>query len=385
MNKRNTAFILASLIFLVFLGFFIWDGLHNGQSRMTVTIRNQKDLENYLKQTGKDWAFDEVYFENQSSLSFPKRTYQVTGNVNWYFSSKAKGDIDFAGSKVLIGQRAYFEWKFSGDHLKKEGTPCQLKDLSVYGSVKEKTDLESGQIKEPHPNGGRFNAQLFHTSNLYFTSLNFYNAQQSSNHLFDLVGSENLSFTDMTFAGYGGETYSDQALKARYAKDWHTIYAEAIQIDSAIPGSLGDKLDLKATVLWTKDTYDGRPSSNISVDASQFIPYQGPTGQSLISGKKEEVEVNYGPSIGAHTVGNQDYSNISLTNNRFVRTISVPGEDNAILYPIHFHHLKNSQMEDFYNRQGLTIRGNQFEQEASYPDWRNGKISAEDEFFGWFK
>lgn len=331
------------------------------ESNVVYHIKTQSDLEAYLEKTGHNLTGDEVYFENGISLVFPKSVYYVNGNngiLNWYLTSKSVGNIDFSNSIFVLGNNTQFNLQTTANHRNTGGNQV-LSNLVVYGSVVESID-ESGNIVRPDNwVNGNFNADILHAQNLTFKNMIFNNAQQSNDHIFDVMGSKNIVFDGITVNGYGGQKLNSEDILKLYKANPHTVLAEAIQVDASNYGASGH-LDLSSSKLWNNSMNDGKSSENIEIKNSKFSSYKGVSGQSIIDGKSDIVERNVGSTVGGHSVGSDSYKDISIHDNTFEDTIGVSSVDSTEIYPIHLKTTNTDESSElkvysntFINQTGL--------------------------------
>ena len=322
------------------------------EQNVALTITSQEELDNYLKRTGTDLAGDKIIFDLKESIKFPTKTFKVqNGETLWSFKGNGKAyTIDLGGSTFLQGIGGDFFWLGTGVHGD-EKQSTTIKNGHFYGSVKTDT-TENGSIsntelpKEKHPsifnkgmrNGyGMFMGQFLKASYLTFQDLDFNNVHYEDAHVFDLSGSDHIRFENNVFAGYGGKEFTDSEIAKRFSKNPHSVYSEAIQIDSAINGTFGD-LEKKGTILDGID-YNGTPSSHITVENNAFTTYSGLDAEGIITGKTDRKVVrNYSAGVGSHTRGKEDYHDIAIRNNRFENTSDFKDNghnDRHLAYPIH--------------------------------------------------
>ena len=327
--------------------------IQDGQEQnVALTITSQEELDNYLKRTGTDLAGDKIIFDLKESIKFPTKTFKVqNGETLWSFKGNGKAyTIDLGDSTFLQGIGGDFFWLGTGVHGD-EKQSTTIKNGHFYGSVKTDT-TENGSIsspelpKEKHPsifnkgmrNGyGMFMGQFLKASYLTFQDLDFNNVHHEDAHVFDLSGSDHIRFENNVFAGYGGKEFTDSEIAKRFSKNPHSVYSEAIQIDSAINGTFGD-LEKKGTILDGID-YNGTPSSHITVENNAFTTYSGLDAEGIITGKTDRKVVrNYSAGVGSHTRGKEDYHDIAIRNNRFENTSDFKDNghnDRHLAYPIH--------------------------------------------------
>lgn len=312
-----------------------------------VAIYTQADLEAYLAQTGTDLTGDNIWFYNTEDIVFPKGTYVVDNGYFDFYLPSATGNIDFNGSTLLIGN-GVVTGRATGDQNDRT-----VSNLTVYGTTGiDESFVYGDNYINPYTGttkSGAFYTALYHTSNLNFENLTFNNAQHRDSHIFDVMGSDNISFDNIAVRGSALPTdLSQEYLYSLFKAHGHSVYSEAIQIDSAIKGAAGVAVGAdgdsysgffdgsKAWAdIWKGDSYDGVSSSNISITNSEFTSYQGLTGLALINGTDQTVS-KYGSGIGSHTVGNTGYQGIVIDNVVMEGTVAIDGVSNNELAPIKF-------------------------------------------------
>lgn len=322
------------------------------EQNVALTITTQEELDNYLKRTGTDLSGDKIIFDLKESIKFPTKTFKVQRSETlWSFKGNGKAyTIDLGGSTFLQGIGGDFYWLGTGAHGD-EKQSTTIKNGHFYGSVKTETtsngDLSSPEIpKEKHPSifnqgmragHGMFSAYLLKASYLTFKDLDFNNTHHEDAHIFDLSGSDHIRIENNVFAGYGGKEFTDAEIAKRFSKNPHSVYSEAIQIDSAINGTFGDMIR-KGTILEDIEL-DGTPTSHLTVENNAFTTYTGVDGEGIISGDtSRKVIRNYSAGVGSHTRGKENYHDIAIRNNRFENTSDFKdnGHDQRHLaYPIH--------------------------------------------------
>ena len=335
------------------------------EQNVTATIRTQEDLNSYLKKTGRDLTGDTVNFLLSEDVRFPKETYKFLGKTTFNFPANPEGHtLDFNGSSFLVGTKSILRFDATGKHGKDDSNYLTVKNFVVYGSIEEERN-KNGSInikslnKEIFEGDGRFSARLAKASNMKFENATFNNAHGAGSHLFDIAGSDHIVFEKITAAGFGGKDLSEDEVERQFKKDPHSLYSEAIQIDSFLPGAYGHISNLRNSILSNLEV-DNKPSSDITINNSTFTSYVGFTGQDIADGNTAKPIVrNFGATIGSHTEGSDKYKNITITNNKFENTIgfgNLDGDKNdqaRLTYPIHFKGLP----EDLST---IKIEGNTF-------------------------
>lgn len=317
------------------------------EQNVTATIRTQEDLNSYLKKTGRDLTGDTVNFLLSEDVKFPKETYKILGKTTFNFPANPEGHtLDFNGSSFLVGNKSIFRFDATGKHGKDDSDYLTIKNFVVYGSIEEETDKDGNIIikslnKDIFEGDGRFSARIAKASNMKFENATFNNAHGAGSHLFDVAGSDHIVFEKITAAGFGGKDLSEEEVERRFNKDPHSVYSEAIQIDSFLPTSYGHISNLKNSILSNLEV-DNRPSSDITITGSTFTSYVGFTGQDIADGNTAKPIVrNFGATIGSHTEGSDKYKNITITNNKFENTIGFGSQNgdkdwaSRLAYPIH--------------------------------------------------
>ena len=317
------------------------------EQNVTATIRTQEDLNSYLKKTGRDLTGDTVNFLLSEDVKFPKETYKILGKTTFNFPANPEGHtLDFNGSSFLVGNKSIFRFDATGKHGKDDSDYLTIKNFVVYGSIEEETDKDGNIIikslnKDIFEGDGRFSARIAKASNMKFENATFNNAHGAGSHLFDVAGSDHIVFEKITAAGFGGKDLSEEEVERRFNKDPHSVYSEAIQIDSFLPTSHGHISNLKNSILSNLEV-DNKPSSDITITGSTFTSYVGFTGQDIADGNTAKPIVrNFGATIGSHTEGSDKYKNITITNNKFENTIGFGSQNgdkdwaSRLAYPIH--------------------------------------------------
>lgn len=317
------------------------------EQNVTATIRTQEDLNSYLKKTGRDLTGDTVNFLLSEDVKFPKETYKILGKTTFNFPANPEGHtLDFDGSSFLVGTKSIFRFDATGKHGKDDSDYLTIKNFVVYGSIEEDTDKDGNIIikslnKDIFEGDGRFSARIAKASNMKFENATFNNAHGAGSHLFDVAGSDHIVFEKITAAGFGGKDLSEEEVERRFNKDPHSVYSEAIQIDSFLPTAYGNISNLKNSILSNLEV-DNKPSSDITITRSTFTSYVGFTGQDIADGNTAKPIVrNFGATIGSHTEGSDKYKNITITNNKFENTIGFGSQNgdkdwaSRLAYPIH--------------------------------------------------
>lgn len=317
------------------------------EQNVTATIRTQEDLNSYLKKTGRDLTGDTVNFLLSEDVKFPKETYKILGKTTFNFPANPEGHtLDFNGSSFLVGTKSIFRFDATGKHGKDDSDYLTIKNFVVYGSIEEETDKDGNIIikslnKDIFEGDGRFSARIAKASNMKFENATFNNAHGAGSHLFDVAGSDHIVFKKITAAGFGGKDLSEEEVERRFNKDPHSVYSEAIQIDSFLPTSYGHISNLKNSILSNLEV-DNKPSSDITITGSTFTSYVGFTGQDIADGNTAKPIVrNFGATVGSHTEGSDKYKNITITNNKFENTIGFGSQNgdkdwaSRLAYPIH--------------------------------------------------
>ena len=317
------------------------------EQNVTATIRTQEDLNSYLKKTGRDLTGDTVNFLLSEDVKFPKETYKILGKTTFNFPANPEGHtLDFNGSSFLVGTKSIFRFDATGKHGKDDSDYLTIKNFVVYGSIEEETDKDGNIIikslnKDIFEGDGRFSARIAKASNMKFENATFNNAHGAGSHLFDVAGSDHIVFEKITAAGFGGKDLSEEEVERRFNKDSHSVYSEAIQIDSFLPTSYGHISNLKNSILSNLEV-DNKPSSDITITGSTFTSYVGFTGQEIADvNTAKPIVRNCGATVGSHTEGSDKYKNITITNNKFENTIGFGSQNgdkdwaSRLAYPIH--------------------------------------------------
>ena len=206
-----------------------------------------------------------------------------------------------------------------------------------YGSLKADFTHETPKFNAIHN-------LLVHTQNVTFKDWTVNAGLYFGTHTFDIMGSSNITVDNFTSQGLGVKAYTKEELegvnKNPYAQ--HSLYAEAVQIDYAGYGASGMK-DWSKTGLWRDDKEDLLPSSHITIKNSTFKGYNGKTGNAIIKGTNDTINLPYGATVGSHYLRNQPYKNITITNNTFDNTINFgKNAKEPAIDPIHMYMTSHS-------------------------------------------
>ena len=306
-----------------------------GEKTERIVIRTQQDLDNAIKRKGSNLSYGGLTFENTENLVFPAGVYKIDHPTYWLFPEKSKGNIDFSKAVFLTTEDGNFQWEWHGDHST-NGKPQEIKGLTAYctpyGSLKADFTHETPKFNAIHN-------LLVHTQNVTFKDWTVNAGLYFGTHTFDIMGSSNITVDNFTSQGLGVKAYTKEELeginKNPYAQ--HSLYAEAVQIDYAGYSASGMK-DWSKTGLWRDDKEDLLPSSHITIKNSTFKGYSGKTGDAIIKGTNDTINLPYGATIGSHYVRNQPYRNITITNNTFDNTINFgKNPSDPAIDPIHMH------------------------------------------------
>ena len=349
-----------------------------GEKTERIIIRTQQDLDNAIKRKGSNLSYGGLTFENTENLVFPAGVYKFDHPTYWLFPEKSKGNIDFSKAVFLTTEDGNFQWEWHGDHST-NGKPQEIKGLTAYctpyGSLKADFTHETPKFNAIHN-------LLVHTQNVTFKDWTVNAGLYFGTHTFDIMGSSNITVDNFTSQGLGIKAYTKEELegvnKNPYAQ--HSLYAEAVQIDYAGYGASGMK-DWSHTGLWQNDKEDLLPSSNITIKNSTFKGYNGKTGDAIIKGTNDTINLPYGATIGSHYVRNQPYRNITITNNTFDNTINFgKNPSDPAIDPIHMHLGGKTTTKD--DLKTWNVSGNQIiNYEGAKTD--NATIKRTDQYITW--
>ena len=349
-----------------------------GEKTERIIIRTQQDLDNAIKRKGSNLSYGGLTFENTENLVFPAGVYKFDHPTYWLFPEKSKGNIDFSKAVFLTTEDGNFQWEWHGDHST-NGKPQEIKGLTAYC-----TPYESLKADFTHETP-KFNAihnLLVHTQNVTFKDWTVNAGLYFGTHTFDIMGSSNITVDNFTSQGLGIKAYTKEELeginKNPYAQ--HSLYAEAVQIDYAGYGASGMK-DWSHTGLWQNDKEDLLPSSSITIKNSTFKGYNGKTGDAIIKGTNDTINLPYGATIGSHYVRNQPYRNITITNNTFDNTINFgKNPTDPAIDPIHMHLGGKTTTKD--DLKTWNVSGNQI---VNYEGAQTGNatIKRTDQYITW--
>ena len=350
-----------------------------GEKTERIIIRTQQDLDNAIKRKGSNLSYGGLTFENTENLVFPAGVYKFDHPTYWLFPEKSKGNIDFSKAVFLTTEDGNFQWEWHGDHST-NGKPQEIKGLTAYctpqGSLKADFTHETPKFNAIHN-------LLVHTQNVTFKDWTVNAGLYFGTHTFDIMGSSNITVDNFTSQGLGVKAYTKEELegvnKNPYAQ--HSLYAEAVQIDYASYGASGMK-DWSSTGLWRDDKEDLLPSSHITIKNSTFKGYNGKTGDAIIKGTNDTINLPYGATVGSHYLRNQPYKNITITNNTFDNTINFgKNATEPAIDPIHMY-LTNSKVTTPEDIKTWNISGNQI---TNYEGVRSGNATMKrtDQYITW--
>ena len=350
-----------------------------GEKTERIIIRTQQDLDNAIKRKGSNLSYGGLTFENTENLVFPAGVYKFDHPTYWLFPEKSKGNIDFSKAVFLTTEDGNFQWEWHGDHST-NGKPQEIKGLTAYctpyGSLKADFTHETPKFNAIHN-------LLVHTQNVTFKDWTVNAGLYFGTHTFDIMGSSNITVDNFTSQGLGVKAYTKEELegvnKNPYAQ--HSLYAEAVQIDYAGYGASGMK-DWSKTGLWRDDKEDLLPSSHITIKNSTFKGYNGKTGDAIIKGTNDTINLPYGATVGSHYLRNQPYKNITITNNTFDNTINFgKNATEPAIDPIHMY-LTNSKVTTPDDLKTWNVSGNQI---LNYEGVRSGNatIKHTDQYITW--
>ena len=349
-----------------------------GEKTERIIIRTQQDLDNAIKRKGSNLSYGGLTFENTENLVFPAGVYKFDHPAYWLFPEKSKGNIDFSKAVFLTTEDGNFQWEWHGDHST-NGKPQEIKGLTAYctpyGSLKADFTHETPKFNAIHN-------LLVHTQNVTFKDWTVNAGLYFGTHTFDIMGSSNITVDNFTSQGMGVKAYTKEELEGINKNPWaqHSLYAEAVQIDYAGYGASGMK-DWSHTGLWQNDKEDLLPSSNITIKNSTFKGYNGKTGDAIIKGTNDTINLPYGATIGSHYVRNQPYRNITITNNTFDNTINFgKNPTDPAIDPIHMHLGGKTTTKD--DLKTWNVSGNQI---INYEGAKTGNatIKRTDQYITW--
>ena len=331
-------------------------------------IKTQEDLDKYYELSSNDRAAKRtLYFENGTPLKFSGSEIDITKDSAWYFTEKSTGNIDFNNTTIAIDNKDSLGWYITNDHNHQV-----FKNLNVVGSVNNYV-TQDGSLKQSE-GAGYFAGEMLNASNITFENMKFSNAQVVGGHVFDVMGCSDIVFDNDEFSGYLNAD-SQKAIDNMYETSPHSVYSEAIQIDFAFQDS-GNGNDFSG-MNWKPIFYDklvnDKPTTDVTIRNSKFLPYDGKTGDALISNDMSKVvgKYHYASSVGTHSFPNSvnasnNIKNITIENNLFKSTVSVstPGDAEGegsylLLYPIHFL----SNKTNVSNENSIVAKNNIFEDE----------------------
>ena len=350
-----------------------------GEKTERIVIRTQQDLDNAIKRKGSNLSYGGLTFENTENLVFPAGVYKFDHPTYWLFPEKSKGNIDFSKAVFLTTEDGNFQWEWHGDHST-NGKPQEIKGLTAYctpyGSLKADFTHETPKFNAIHN-------LLVHTQNVTFKDWTVNAGLYFGTHTFDIMGSSNITVDNFTSQGMGVKAYTKEELEGvnKNPHAQHSLYAEAVQIDYASYGASGMK-NWSKTGLWQNDKEDLLPSSSITIKNSTFKGYNGKTGDAIIKGTNDTINLPYGATVGSHYLRNQPYKNITITNNTFDNTINFgKNATEPAIDPIHMY-LTNSKVTTPEDIKTWNISGNQI---TNYEGVRSGNATMKrtDQYITW--
>lgn len=365
-------------------------------------IKNQQELEKYLKKTGNDFSGDMIWFDNTEDIIFPTGTYLFNDRTEFYMP-EASGDIDFHQSSFAISVHGGIYMIMIGNQHQRS-----FKNLTVYGSLM----LEIGDTGNGYYSSGmnitRVGAtagyhlqglylEAIKASNMTFENLTFNTAHANSSHVFDIMGCTNMTFRNITNRGYL-ENWTADEFASIYNTNGHVIYSEFIQIDGSGEGSLGVKNFLSndfATNYFLENLYsDGAPTTNTTISNVRSVGYSGINGQSILDHSTNKVIKPYASTLGAHGVYQEPYQEIVIRDGSFENVVHVNNITNNLTAPIHFVVASGTtrsnlsgkteseikallQADDIWKNTSITLSNNQFIQCSSAFDNQTPNVKTD--------
>ncbi len=298
-----------------------------------VHIKNQNDLNNYLKRTGNDLSGDLLWLDNEENITFPQGKYIFNAYTDIY-CPEATGDVDFNGSYFLIGNKGFARISMVQNQHNRT-----FKNLNVIGSTNFEIDDTSASIKII--NQAAFFVQAVKASNAKFKNMEFNNNHRVGMHVFDIMGCNNFVFENITERGYL-ENYSDEKIEAAFNNsNGHFLYSELIQIDSSASGGLSLKKsshkseDFRNNYFDEDELFDGAATTNVTMNNIRLVGYSGRTGDAIINNTSTTAIKPFPSSLGNHG-GANSYTGISISNSYFENHKHVNNQNSWTFAPIHF-------------------------------------------------
>ncbi|GIN73400.1 hypothetical protein J14TS2_38750 [Bacillus sp. J14TS2] len=204
--------------------------------------------------------------EPDSTITFPEGTYELSGYIE--LPREDNVTID-ATDAIFTGQVTFLSAGNSG--MKWKG-----------GTFNGTGDARLGFT-------------LLHVENATFEGITFNRVTGFGQHVFDLLGSSNLLFDNLTVAGYGNTTDLSGI-------DGSQKYAEAIQTDYAITDASGSTASEERLISYGGEL-DGAATEGVTVKNSQFVPYyengnmlswaQSPMGQHIYAKDAQNSDITF--------------------------------------------------------------------------------------------
>ena len=197
------------------------------------------------------------------------------------------------------------------------------KNIKISGGIWDTSD----GFSNPH------GLSLMHIENAIFENMEVHNAV-SSGHLFDIMGSKNVTIKHNKF--YGSNSVADR------------FYSEIIQLDES--SAIG------SSYTYSDDTYDGIADENINIIGNKVLP----------NIENNEI-INYSaPLVGMHAqVENSKHKNIFIDGNYIQDTMPLPTTNSPLNYgSVHIR-----------NVDGIKISNNIFKQ-TNVTDFPNIAINV---------
>lgn len=346
--------------------------------RKDYTIRTQSDLDNFFKMSDHDQCnFTGFIFENKGTITFPKNTQlNIMRHVVFKLSDKSTGTINFNGTTAAINHHAKgsvrpadghaywpttakLDWYISSDHKNQV-----IENLDVHGSVE--VNYANGKVQTDNQGGTQ--VILLHAKNINFQNMQFHQAQTFDRHVFDVLGSSNVTWHNCKFYGYGGKNFNQSTWNAIYKQEansskgvgGHSVLSEAIQLDVATPEGASYDSNVNSANFPSAGSklLDGASTQNATIKNCYFGPEINCTSGGAIVNRDPKkampkTTIPYGATVGSHGVDDAhkiaSYKNISIYNSTFENTANATNVKLSyykVMAPIHLRYTARQSTSD---------------------------------------
>lgn len=347
-------------------------------ARADYTIRTQSDLDNFFKLSADTQSnFTGFIFENKGTITFPaNHQLNIMRYVVFKLSDKSTGTINFNGTTAAINRHAKgsvrpadghaywpttakLDWYISGDHKNQV-----IENLDVHGSVE--VNYTNGKVQTDNQGGTQ--VILLHAKNISFKNMQFHQAQTFDRHVFDVLGSSNVTWDNCKFYGYGGKNFTQSTWDAIYKQEanssngvgGHSVLSEAIQLDVATPEGASYDSNVNSSNFPSAGStlLDGASTQNATIKNCYFGPeINGTSGGAIVNRDPKKAmpttTIPYGATVGSHGVDDAhkiaSYKNISIYNSTFEKTANATNVKLSyykVMAPIHLRYTARQSTSD---------------------------------------